>query len=167
MPFTVSFSATKMDDILSLLDRLSGGVPASEVAQAIEGLRQMSTTMQSELDELRSTISDLGTVRDSVRALAEGIPARIDRAVADALAKGATPEQLAAFDAFNKDLRAGVAGIVEAVTQGTSVEGGEPGDGTDTVSGGGTGPGGDDTAPGGVTTEPTGETPAGDTVSGG
>lgn len=175
MALTISFSATKIEDILAVLTRLSGGVPLDEVNHAIEELSAMSDSMrakfQAELDELNATVAEVATVNGSLKELLAGIPALIQRAVDEALASGATPEQLASLDAMNAALRAQVGEMAAAVTQGTAVEDSEGGEGTDTTPGGDTGPDGDDTASGGADTvegaEPTGETPNGDTVTGG
>src|SRR5258706_498780 len=67
-------------------------------------IKQMSTTVQEAIDALTAEVAAETTADQSAIALIQGIPALIAAAVAAAQAAGATPAQLAAFDALNATL---------------------------------------------------------------
>lgn len=142
--YSVTFKFQDGRGLTALLEKIvaHGSGPAiTTLAEIANRMETMSGTMQGELDELRANVEKLTTVRAGVEALVSGIPAMIQAAVDDAVAKGATPEQLAAFDEMNATLQAQIDGVASAVTSNTPAEGedeggaGEPVDGVDTVAG--------------------------------
>src|SRR4051812_8437892 len=116
MSYKVVFSASNLPNMIALLQRLTGGLPPSEVDAILKRMEAMSTTMQSELDELTATVAEVASVNGSLKTLLGGIPGVIQKAVDEAVAKGATPDQLAALDALNAQLRTQVADMSAAVT---------------------------------------------------
>ncbi len=86
----------KLDRILQLLQEL-----------------KVSTTVAS------TSVATETAVEQSAITLINGIPAMIAAAVATATAAGATPEQLAAFDAIGAQLSASSASLAAAVTANT------------------------------------------------
>lgn len=70
------------------------------VIDAIKRLEDMSGSISDALTRMRENVQRLETVKDSVDAFAKGVPDLIRRAVDDAVAKGATAEQMAEMSAL-------------------------------------------------------------------
>lgn len=138
MGFTVNLKFDSAEDMFALIERFAGMFPASGAATILARMQQMSTTMQSELEELTATVAEVASVNGGLKALIGGLPALIQRAVDDAVAKGATTDQVAALAGLNDSLRAQVNDMAAAVTQGTVAEGEDEGE--DTMPGGDTPP---------------------------
>lgn len=64
------------------------------------------TDVQTAVDELTATSVELNAAADALVDAYAGVPARIQAAVDAAVAKGATPTQLAAFGALKTSLDA-------------------------------------------------------------
>jgi hypothetical protein len=87
----------------------------------IEDFAKMSNTVQQAIDALTADVAQETTVNQSAIALIQGVPALITAAIAAASAAGATPAQLAAFDALNTSLAVNTSALAAAVTAGTPV----------------------------------------------
>ena len=71
------------------------------------------------IDQLVADVAALDTVVDSAVAALNGIAARIDAAVAAALANGATAAQLAPLTALSADIQTRTASLAAAVAANT------------------------------------------------
>jgi len=116
-PITVNVVHRADPELIELIKSLKGDIAI------------MSATVQQALDELTADVTQETTVDQSAVTLIQGMPALISAAVASALAAGATPAQLAAFDALNVSLQANATALAAAVTAGS-------GTGTGTGTGG-------------------------------
>lgn len=134
MAFKVAFEFSEADDLINLIAKIA--VPAG----FYERIEEMSGSMQSVIDGLRANVARLTSVEDSVQAFVEGVPAMIQAAVDQALAAGATPEQMQALTDLNAQLSAKVEELAGDVTANTPAA---PAPSEDTVAGGGA-----DTVPG-------------------
>lgn len=92
----------------------------SKLDLILRRLEIMSTTVDAALSEITADVTAETTVNQSVIALIQGIPALIAAAVAAATAAGATPAQLAAFDALSATMTANAAALAAAVTASTA-----------------------------------------------
>lgn len=72
--------------------------------------------IDDKITALTDTVAKIETVEASVLAFVQGIPALIQAAVDAALANGATPAQLAAFDDLNSRLSADADKIAADIT---------------------------------------------------
>jgi 3-hydroxyacyl-CoA dehydrogenase len=108
-----------------MLDALVGRIASRVIAAlqpSMQEIRRMSAsvnTLDAELAELTAKVAaDTDAVSSAEKAFA-GFPALIEAAVADAVAKGATPEQLAAVRAASDAIAANTAGLAAAVAANT------------------------------------------------
>lgn len=97
--------------------------PYAELKAMFQSLKEdfakMSKTVQEAIDALAADLTAETSVTQSAVTLIQGIPTLVSAAVADALAAGATPAQLAAFDTLNATLAANTASLASAVTANT------------------------------------------------
>ena len=78
-----------------------------------------SVSVDDAIANLTAEVTAVEAVDESAEALINGIPALITAAVSKAIAAGATPEQLAAFDTLNSALAANASTLATAVTANT------------------------------------------------
>ena len=90
-------------------------------------IKHMSDTLPAELTALTANVAALKTTADEAITLLNGISARIDAAVAAALAAGATQAQLAEMSALNTAVASETAALAAAVVAGTPAPVAQPG----------------------------------------
>ncbi len=91
-------------------------------ALILAALKQENVSMAALDDKIAALTADVAnetTVTTSAVKLVQGIPALISAAVAQALAAGATPAQLASLDALGQSINANAASLAAAVTANT------------------------------------------------
>lgn len=119
MTVNVSLFADTPDELFALMERMGGTVAAHNLTERLEA---MSEAMQTALDTLRTNVERLETVEDAVQAFVEGVPGMIRTAVAEAVANGATPEQLAALNDLASRIGAEADDLSAAVLANTPAE---------------------------------------------
>jgi uncharacterized protein Yka (UPF0111/DUF47 family) len=82
-------------------------------------IKEMSETVTAAYENLKTRVEALTTEKDAVVAFIEGVPDLIKHAVEDAQGKGATPEQLAAFDALADTIQSDRDAMAAAVSANT------------------------------------------------
>lgn len=78
-------------------------------------MAQAAGTLTEEIQRLKDEVTNARGVRDSVLVLINGIPAIIQTAIDNALAKGATPEQLQSIQDAVDELASNDSAILDAV----------------------------------------------------
>ncbi len=94
---------TKLDTVIAMLQK-------EKIAMS---------KLDDQIAALTAKVAALKTVEDSAVTLITGIPAMIAKAVSDALAAGATPEQLQAITDLGAALDANAAPLAAALAQNT------------------------------------------------
>lgn len=87
---------------------------------ALEQQGEKMTDISDRLDALTASTQRVDDAVGSVQTFVQGIPALVQAAVDAAVAKGATPEQLAAFDELNARLSGDADKIVASLTTNSS-----------------------------------------------
>lgn len=123
MGFKVALEFDEPSDFFALLVKLA--VPDDRVDVLIQRINAMSGSIQSVIDTLSANVQRLSSVEDSVQAFVEGVPGLIQTAVDQALAAGATPEQMQALNDLNTALSAKVDELASNVVANTPAEGGD------------------------------------------
>lgn len=113
----------------------------------------MSDTFQTELAQLQTDVGQLRGAVDTAKTVIQGIPDRIAQAVADAQAKGASPEQLQALHELHQSLQAETGDLQSVLTNATQGGGSQASTG-DANSGATQQPASGDASTGATTTDP-------------
>ncbi len=127
MGLKVELTFDALSDLFELIQTLSKpdprlGTVLTRVSNLSEKVDSMSDSMQTVVNTLRATVQRIDNVKDSVDTFAKAVPDMIQRAVDAAVAKGATPEQMAEFQALNAQLVAAADEISADVVVNTSAD---------------------------------------------
>ena len=124
-----------MSKVSQFFGRLNPFAALAQLQKDVTTIKENQVKNMAALDDkiaaLQKAVENDTTVEQSAITLINGIPKMIQDAVAAALAQGATPEQLAAFDALAKTIGDNSTSLAAAVQANT---------GTTPPAGGGTGP---------------------------
>jgi hypothetical protein len=102
-----------LDPLVSALQAFSSQLDRIEILSK-QGAKQMAV-LDDKISALNAEVTRQKTIKDGVLAVVNGIPALIQDAVSKALAAGATPAQLAAFDQVSAALKANDDDLAAAV----------------------------------------------------
>lgn len=83
-------------------------------------IEDMDKDLQAKLDKLTADVAALASAEHAAVALLNGLSEQLKAAIAAASGAGATPEQLAAFDALDAGITASTADLAAAVTANTA-----------------------------------------------
>lgn len=114
--------STTLDELDAALNRVADKVALKlqlSLALLTQKVNEMSGTVDAALADLTAKVENETTVNASAVALINGFPALIAQAVAAAQAAGATPDQLAAFDALGKSIQANADELASSVSANT------------------------------------------------